>query len=115
MGLATLALLWVLTSAGSPQTGVLWERSGHGLARFSFTLYVTHVPLLVLLAAWAGRDRRWQPDWPHLLAGAGLLAVLLGCAWAVAWATEFRTDRVRPGVERLLGLEVTWAGERRPG
>ncbi len=103
VGLATFGLLWVLLSARSPQTGTRWEHTGHGLASFSFTLYVTHTPLLVLLAAWAGRDRRWQPDARHWLFGGCLLAVLFVYAWMVAWATELRTDEVRRRVERLIG------------
>ena len=102
VGLSTLALLWVLLSAVAPQSGAAWERAGKGLSRFSFTLYVTHTPLLVLLAAWAGRDQRWQPNGRHLLTGAGLLAVLFAYAWLVAWATEFRTRNVRQWAERHL-------------
>ena len=102
LSLSTAALLWVLLSARTPQTGSDWERAGHQSARFAYTLYVTHVPALVLLAAWAARDQRWQPDAHHLLLGAVIMAVLLAYAWLVAWGTEFRTDQVRRWTERLL-------------
>lgn len=106
VAMATVGLIWVLLSARQEKTDAVWERAGHRLARFSFTLYVTHVPLLVLLAAWAERDRRWAPDAAHLLLATGLLSLVLGFAWAVAWATEFRTDSVRRWVGRLLVLQM---------
>lgn len=102
VGVCTMALLWVLLSARQPQTGTAWERVGQGLAPFSYTLYVTHTPLLVLLAAWAARDQRWQLDLRHLSLAVGMLVLLLVYAWTVAWATEFRTDKVRCWAECTL-------------
>ncbi len=105
VGLATVGLIWLLLSARQVQTGATWERMGRGLARFSYTLYVVHVPLLVLLAAWAGRDRRWLPDAVHLAAATGLLVVVLGVAWVVAWATEFRTGWVRSWIASIASTQ----------
>lgn len=102
---ATVAMLWVLLSAREPSGGEIWERISRGLARFSFTLYVSHLPALVLLRALTGGDVRWMPDGRHMVAAIGALVVVLGYCWGVAWMTEFRTGLVRGWVERKLRVD----------
>jgi peptidoglycan/LPS O-acetylase OafA/YrhL len=105
LGLVTLPFVWVLLSARSRADASLWwVRAARGLSRFSFTLYVVHVPFLFFMAALGPRDGRWAPTAPHVLVALGMLAATLAYAYAVAWATEFRTDTVRRFVERRLGL-----------
>ena len=73
-------------------------RSGIGFfARFSYTLYVVHFPLLVFTRAWSLSigQANWQPDPRHIGLGMGLLLVVLLYAWAVSALTEAHTDRVR--------------------
>jgi peptidoglycan/LPS O-acetylase OafA/YrhL len=99
LGCVTVIFLWILLSATSPAQPSFGERSARTLSRFSFTLYVCHTPLLVLLVALILGDTRWNPNLPHLLAGAGLLALCLLYAYLVGSLTEFRTDRVRSWLE----------------
>jgi peptidoglycan/LPS O-acetylase OafA/YrhL len=107
LGAATFVFLWLLLGAKSAvpsNTGVHLARVA---ARFSYTLYLVHVPFLVLLTALIAGEARWQPDVRHLLYGLGALLLAIGYAYAVASLTEFRTDKVRGWVEeKLLGKAV---------
>jgi peptidoglycan/LPS O-acetylase OafA/YrhL len=107
LGAATFVLIWLLLGARSTareNAGVHLARVG---ARFSYTLYLVHVPFLVLLAALMAGETRWQPDARHLLYGLGALLLSIGYAYGVASLTEFRTDKVRGWVEkRVLGKTV---------
>jgi peptidoglycan/LPS O-acetylase OafA/YrhL len=104
LGAATFVFLWLLLSAKDVAPASKWVSAFRGSARFSYTLYLVHVPLLVLLTALLGAEIRWQPDIRHLLYGFPLLLLTIGYAYAVASMTEFRTDKVRSWVEaKLLG------------
>lgn len=98
---ATAALVWVLiTPAAPPAPGsVLFSRR---LARISYTLYVTHFPLLLLIAGFVVGHRRWQPSAPHIAGGLAILAVTVAYACAVASITEFHTESVRKWVEQRM-------------
>jgi peptidoglycan/LPS O-acetylase OafA/YrhL len=69
------------------------------LAGFSYTLYLTHFPVLLLLRALLDPRGNWQPDLPHLLYGLGIALLMLTYAYVVAEFTEARTASVR---RRLL-------------
>jgi peptidoglycan/LPS O-acetylase OafA/YrhL len=85
------------------QNGV-YERASRRLAAFSFSLYVTHLPLLVLLRAWLIPRAPWEIT-PATTAYA--LAISMVCiAYAATFAafTEKRTTTVRRRVEQILRL-----------
>lgn len=102
-GAITMLFLWALLSARDRRAQGQWIEPTRTLARFSFSLYVLHVPALMLITALLAGERRWSPKDPRgdALAGAVLVAVLL-YSYGVARVTEFRTDSVRRWVERLL-------------
>lgn len=106
----SVGLLWVMLSATEPAGNRRWERWSRGAARFSFTLYVSHVPLLVLLMAVLGGDRRWVPDVRHLMMGGGALVTVLAYCWGLAWLTEFRTGWVRRWLELRWGINADREG-----
>jgi peptidoglycan/LPS O-acetylase OafA/YrhL len=107
LGAATFGFLWLLLAARDVAPARKWVSTVRGSARFSYTLYLVHVPMLVLLVALVGADVRWQPDIRHLLYGFPLLFLTIGYAYLVASMTEFRTDSVRTWVEtRLMGKRV---------
>jgi peptidoglycan/LPS O-acetylase OafA/YrhL len=102
--LATVLLIWVLLSARSrADERTSWVRFSRALARFSYTLYVIHVPILALAAALTLGGSRWVPDAAHLAIGTGILLLTAGFAFIVARVTEFHTEEVRQSVEKLLG------------
>jgi peptidoglycan/LPS O-acetylase OafA/YrhL len=65
------------------------------MSRFSYTLYLTHFPALLLLRALLDPKGDWQPDPFHLLDGLGIALLMLIYAYIVAEFTEARTASVR--------------------
>jgi peptidoglycan/LPS O-acetylase OafA/YrhL len=104
----TFLFLWILLSAsGVPPLRSVRVKVSREFARFSYTLYAVHVPMLVFVASLVVHDARWQPTPLHVLAGGGVLLAAVAYAFGVAWLTEFRTDALRMRVERVLGIGVT--------
>ena len=99
LGVVTLLFLWTLLSATNPSENTAGDKGARELSRFSYTLYVCHTPLCVLLAAVLVGDSRWSPDPVHILIAAGVLVLLVAYAYGLAYLTEFRTDRVRRFLE----------------
>jgi peptidoglycan/LPS O-acetylase OafA/YrhL len=101
----TTLFLWILLSANAPYPPhARATEISRESARFSYTLYATHVPLLVFLTAVIVGDSRWYPTPMTLLAGVGILVVALAYSWGLAFFTEFRTDALRLRLERLFGI-----------
>lgn len=98
--IATFLFLLVLLGAqGEAADRNLTTRFWRTFARFSYTLYVVHLPFLILISALLLHASRWRPDAAHLLAAAGPLVLALGLAFVVGSFTEFRTDKVRRWIE----------------
>ncbi len=103
LGLATFVFLWILLSASHPaSTNSPATRCTRLLARFSYTLYVAHTPMLVLIAALLLGPTRWLPDGPHVAIGLVILFLVLALCLLLASQTEFRTDALRNAMERRL-------------
>jgi peptidoglycan/LPS O-acetylase OafA/YrhL len=103
----TTLFLWILLSANTPHPSR--SRAVHAsreFARFSYTLYATHVPFLVFLTALIVADSRWYPNSKTLMLGLGVLLAALIYSWVLALLTEFRTDTIRQRLEHLFGLAV---------
>ena len=79
-----------------------WPRLHTALAGFSFSLYCTHIPVLVLyITVLAGGG--WRMDGAGVspwLALGGALALCLVVGWAFAQGTEAQTARVRAWLGR---------------
>ena len=105
--IVTVLFLWVLLSAVEPSSQSKSEHMIRETSRFSYTLYVVHMPLCVLMAALIAGDQRWNLDPLHILLGLVCLAVLIAYAYGVASVTEFKTDHVRRWLEVKLGLRVS--------
>jgi peptidoglycan/LPS O-acetylase OafA/YrhL len=107
LGLVTFVFLWIILSANAQaDENTLPARSTRLFARFSYTLYVAHTPILVLAAALILGSNRWQPDAPHIAVALGILVFVVGLCLLLASQTEFRTDAIRMAVERRLHLVV---------
>lgn len=101
LGLAASGLIYaILANRRRHECTGLYLRAARGLARFSYTLYLVHLPLLVLIAACLN-ESRWQPG---VLSLAGVVLIGGGAlcyASVVARLTEFHTGALR---ERLTAL-----------
>jgi len=112
-GAATFLFLWVMLSATSRAAqNSMATKVSRSLARSSYTLYVVHVPFLVLLTALLSGGGRWVPDMPHIFKALAMLAITLLYAHLVASITEFHTDSIRRWIEGRLGLAKKSAGNR---
>ena len=79
-----------------------YSRFTHSCAGFSYSLYVLHFPLLLLLRAWLAPVARWQPDATHLFHGVVVGAGVLAFAWLVSLVTESKTHVVRKWMRRQV-------------
>ena len=102
LGVATFVLMWFLLAAKSAAPANRRVAISRLAARFSYTLYLVHLPFLVLITAAIAGESRWQPDARHLLVGSAALLLAIGYAFAIASLTEFQTEHVRRWVERRL-------------
>ncbi len=82
--------------------GALVLRVAKTFAGFSYSLYVLHFPLLLLVRAKWLPVNRWQPDEIHILIGIGIAAGVLSYAFAIANITERKTFVVRSWIRRKL-------------
>jgi peptidoglycan/LPS O-acetylase OafA/YrhL len=80
------------------------------LAGFSYTLYLTHMPMLLLLRGLLAPHGNWQPDSLHLAYALGIAMLLLTYSYWVAEFTEARTASVR---RRLLESKIFLGSEPR--
>ena len=98
--LLTLACLMRMPPATAP--GVRVERWGTQLAAFSYTLYLTHFPVLTLLSAHAAQR---TPGLDGAAAGRALvwMAVCLAVAWIMYALFEAHTPAVRRWLREQLG------------
>lgn len=99
LGLATAAYIWLLLSAKTRSSGGLGEAFARGMARFSYTLYLVHMPFLLFVGSFLVYDTQWQPNLHTLPIVAGLWCLALAYAWALASVTEFRVDEVKKWAE----------------
>ena len=81
------------------------DRVLSAVSRMSFTLYIVHTPILVLIACFfmRGRTNRWAFDLVHLAYLIAIMAVVLVVAWLVYRVTEAQTSKVRSFFENRLG------------
>jgi peptidoglycan/LPS O-acetylase OafA/YrhL len=101
--------LWIYILIHSPRRDVsqAYAKGSKNLAGFSYTLYLTHFPLLLLLRGLLDPRGVWQPDLRHMIYAAALAMLILSYAYLVAQVTEARTGIVR---RRLM---QPWAARTR--
>jgi peptidoglycan/LPS O-acetylase OafA/YrhL len=104
LGMLTAVLLWILLSARRRvDARAASVRVWRTLARFSYSLYLVHYPMLLFFAVLMTRHGLWFPTPRTLAMAAGLCMVAVIYGYGVASLTEFHNDRVRRWVERRLG------------
>jgi peptidoglycan/LPS O-acetylase OafA/YrhL len=108
LAIATCTVIWILLSARSAADPQIWSTRGvRLLAKFSYTLYLIHIPILTFVGVCLVQDQYWQPTIQHLALAFVLWIAIIAFAYLIASLTEFRTDKVRRWVE-------SWSFEREP-
>jgi peptidoglycan/LPS O-acetylase OafA/YrhL len=97
--IATTLFIWVLLAGKERSSGGKAERFGRSIARFSYTLYVVHMPFMYFLTGFIIHSTWWYPTVPHLVIALILFFAILLYAWIIATATEFHMGSVRNWVE----------------
>jgi peptidoglycan/LPS O-acetylase OafA/YrhL len=103
VGIASAVLILALLRGRARSKSGVYSRAARGLAGFSYTLYVVHLPALVFISAWLVPQRRWQPDAVHVAIVVALGICALAYAFGIAQLTEHRTDAVRSRVTAAIG------------
>jgi peptidoglycan/LPS O-acetylase OafA/YrhL len=99
LGIATFGFIWVLLGAQHEAKKTMLNHLARQSARFSFTLYAAHMPILIFVVSLLAHDARWIPNSVSALEAVGVLAAVIAYSWLLARVTEFKTDRVRAWIE----------------
>jgi peptidoglycan/LPS O-acetylase OafA/YrhL len=93
--------------AKMPSLGIAYQHSARAISEISYTLYLTHFPLLTMIALGGLAPTRLTPG----LAAFSLYGVLISIAvlWAaiIWWLFERNTDRVYSHLRTVAGLPGT--------
>jgi len=101
-GAAFAIVLYILLHDRSPARDDLYSRVSHEIAGCSYTLYVVHISLLIVLRAALLPDAPW-PSEPRYLALAVVIAAgVLLYAYAISRVTERNTAAVRDKVLQVF-------------
>jgi hypothetical protein len=92
LGLVVAATLPVIASLPSP--GGVYSALARASSEFSFTLYLTHLPLLTLIVLVGFGPTRFAPGIIAFAIFAGLASIAIGWAAFCWWCFERNTDRV---------------------
>ncbi|MFZ0922585.1 MAG: hypothetical protein WA020_05965, partial [Candidatus Acidiferrales bacterium] len=76
------------------------------VAGFSYTLYLTHFPVVFFMRARIIHGATWRPDFIHILYALGIAMVPIVIAYGLAQVTEARTASVRHKVMALFPRTV---------
>jgi len=95
LGLSFGAFLYVLLHRSDVSPGGRYARAAAALAGFSYTLYLVHMPILLVLRSCLTYETLWYPDAPHALRMLGVLSLVMALAFAFSRVTEAKTDVLR--------------------
>jgi peptidoglycan/LPS O-acetylase OafA/YrhL len=103
--LGLLVAVALPAAAAMPSLGRWYEVCSRALADISYSLYLTHFPLIVAISAIFVLPDRWQPDLPGIALFACLVFVALAWAAVIYALFESRTDLV---YRQLSGWISRW-------
>lgn len=84
------------------QISRFYQKIAKQAAGFSYTLYLTHMPILVFFSAWL--HYRAIPSARNFLLPTAILCITIAYSYGIAMLFENNTDRVRKKLEGMLGL-----------
>lgn len=94
-GVGVAVLVYVLLHYDEVARAGIYAKVARWSSEFSFTLYLTHIPLLVWLRSLWISGRPWDGSLEYIAAAFGLSAMAILFAWVVYWFTERHTRRVK--------------------
>ncbi len=100
ISLAAMSLIWVALS--SPAAAGAYARGAVLLSEMSYTLYLTHLPFLLLLERLWLRERLWPAELRYVLLSLVPFAAAMSFAYAIYWLFERHTGSVRRYLKRHL-------------
>jgi peptidoglycan/LPS O-acetylase OafA/YrhL len=101
-GLACAVFIYALLQDRRVRQSDTYSRVCRFFSRFSYTLYLTHMPLLFLLRQCLLTDHRWYPDFVHLLMGVLIVIAALTYAYVISLFTERKTNACKHRLMQLL-------------
>jgi peptidoglycan/LPS O-acetylase OafA/YrhL len=101
-GIATALCLWLLRGDPDGIPWSWWQRSAAALSAFSYTLYISHFPLLIFMRAVTDTGRPWDVSAATCMATIGLTGMAMMYAAVLWWVCESRTGAVRDYARALL-------------
>ena len=101
-GLGVASIVFAILHCNQPTRAKSYSNAAAMLAGFSFTLYVIHLPILILCRSLWTNENPWQPDATHLMWAASIMLGIMGFAFCLAWVTERNTNEVRSVVTQLF-------------
>jgi peptidoglycan/LPS O-acetylase OafA/YrhL len=100
VALGTAALMYVVLHDRSPVRLTPFSRAATALAGCSYTLYATHMPIVVFIGAAVGPGL-WTNDRFHVAIGLLIAAALVTNAYLLSLVTEARTGEVRQLIKSI--------------
>lgn len=101
--LGVVVAIFVYALLHHPQSvGRLYSGIAKQIAGFSYTLYLTHMPILVFFSAWM--KHRSLPTMKGSLLPLAILCVTIAYAYVIAMIFERNTDKIRTSLESRFGL-----------
>ena len=94
-GLTFAGLLYVVVRTAKPNIHGIYSDISRGLSRFSYTIYLSHLPVLCFARSLVIGGVRWQPDGYHLGLWAGILVGVAAYIWCFYSVAEKHTDSIR--------------------
>jgi peptidoglycan/LPS O-acetylase OafA/YrhL len=104
VGIASSLLIYSLLNDTSIYTKSAYSEITGFLSKISYSLYVTHLPILLFIKAIAIAKMRWQPDLIHILFGIFILVATFAYAFIIYSWTEAKTDIVRSNILNYLKI-----------
>jgi peptidoglycan/LPS O-acetylase OafA/YrhL len=104
LGLGLVVAFSLPIFAHLPSPGGAYTATARGLSEISFTLYLTHFPLLTLIVLWGIAPVKWPPSMEAAAIYVGLLSLAIAWAAVVWWCFERNTDSVYSMISSKLPL-----------
>lgn len=96
IGVSFAAYLYTVAHARQPIKSRTYQAIATGFSKFSYTLYLAHLPLLVFMVALINRPwHPWRKDPAHLGLSLALVVIAYSYAWGMYYIFERNTDFVR--------------------